>query len=506
VNVTPSPRRSLARLIQSVTIVIALLLATGPAQAYVLTRTGSCTPGARWSTSLPVKVKLLADSFTAYATANDIPAPVTAGSRLIDDIKAVIAEYNAVPGSALKLEYAAGISGDDDLDPYPQDSFDPQTIVIGFSTGAADSSESAPAWTPSYPEGACTITRAHVFFKRDALWTFGPPASTDVTTGKKFDGGYAFRAVLLHEMGHAVGLAHETDAYAVMDHGTKAWTRGAGEVPQMELLPDDSLGLLKLYGGGAALQGFDVSLTNTSYQTAEQLTEQNAANDKRHPGCAGIEASLAELKNRRQELIKLLSSAGDKGLPAAEAELASVKAEIGPTETALWECRYREKTAEQVEQCKVSSHGDSYAPQSDGSQPFCGVNDAPSAYPSVGDTVCPGDLVQVRYTANNKSSQDVKLQEQLWFSADDALITYGAGVDLKSPDEREYVLGAGRSHSLGRVYRVPAGTLAGRYKLFAFVFADNPSTGASLNGQEADHWNNGLRLHGTIRVRTAGCS
>src|SRR5262249_28414631 len=68
----------------------------------------------------------------------------------------------------------------------------------------------------------------------------------------------------LHEMGHAVGLAHPKTTYAVMDHGTKAWTRGANETPQMELLPDDLWGVRALYGSSVPMP-WDVSVTNTYF-------------------------------------------------------------------------------------------------------------------------------------------------------------------------------------------------------------------------------------------------
>ena len=97
---------------------------------------------------------------------------------------------------------------------------------------------------------ACTPTRAHLNFKAEQRWVFGPPADTGIN-GTFFDGGNSFRAVPLHEMGPALGLAHETDTCAVMDQGTKAWTRGTAELPQMELLPDDLLGIATLYGTGS---------------------------------------------------------------------------------------------------------------------------------------------------------------------------------------------------------------------------------------------------------------
>ena len=86
-----------------------------PASAYLLYKTSSCTPGLKWDSSRPVKVRLLGDSVANYLN------NVRTGSTLIDlarldaDVRAVIDLYNAIPGSSLTLDFDSGITGDSDL-------------------------------------------------------------------------------------------------------------------------------------------------------------------------------------------------------------------------------------------------------------------------------------------------------------------------------------------------------------------------------------------------------
>lgn len=482
------------------------LAAASNASAFVLYDSATCAPGTRWSTTDTVKVKLLWDSYLNFYALQPADAKPDLGAmaRMVADVQAVVDEYNAVPGSRLRLEYAGMELGDDDLQDYPADTFAAGAIIVGFTTGTAASNEDAPAWARRFPSGACTPTRAHLNFKANQRWVFGPPADTGVS-GKFFDGGTSFRAVLLHEMGHALGLAHETDTYAVMDHGTKAWTRGTAEVPQMELLPDDMMGIATLYGTGS-LAGVDVSLTNTTFQTAQQITDANAAADRRNPGCTDEEATLSSFHTQRKRLLQLMRSLQGVELQTMQALLARLETSIAAQDAALWECRYREDEAQQVNHCDVSSRGDDYVDPGAGAGAFCGVNAATgSAYPPVGREVCPGHYVQVRYTANNRGGQAVKIRESLWFSRDDALLVGSSAADPVSPDEREFDLQPGQSARIGRIFRVPTGLPAGNYKVFAHAVPHDPASGASLWWHDGDRLNNSVRLRGTIDVVTSPC-
>ncbi len=417
-----------SRITRSLALGAALLAA--PAGAYDLYNEATCSPGARWNTSSPVQVRLLVDSFVDYWDQQGLSDPIGGLADVMEDIDAVVAEYNSIGGLDLELVVGTHVLYDDNLDPYSTDDFGDQTIVIGFTDAGSN-----PAWANHHPDDVCTYTQSHVYFRKAVLWTLGPPPNLDVN-GKSFGGGTSFRAVLLHEMGHAVGLAHPESDYAVMDHGTKAWTRGLDEVPQMELLPDDIRGLRALYGNGGA-NNFDVSLTNTWFLPETYYPDDDAAN--------------------------------------------------------------------QIQYCKVSSRGDAYAAR-EHELVYCGVNVAPSAYDTVGERVCPGEYLQLRYTINNKSDQTLDTEERVWLSLDDDLEVSGPAVDLVSPDVRTWTIGPEASATIGRVFLVPASAPEGTYAVYVRAVPFSPTTGLSLWPQDEDQWNNSIRVRGRIIVDSSVCN
>jgi hypothetical protein len=494
----PSPAgMGFARRLSIAGIAAACLMYSAPSFAYVLEEVVSCEPflatgSPRWPSNEPVKVYWLSESFSDYVAVNKSPSQLLDLSNIIKDIEAVVDEYNSVAGSSLTLEFAGSIIGDRNLEEYDADTFDSHAIVIGFTDLTATSNEDAPAWSPKNPDDGCWLTRRHVLFRKNITWTFGAPETTDVN-GKSFGGGTSFRAVLLHEMGHAIGLAHETDTYAVMIHGTKAWTRGLNDEPQMELLPDDINGLHALYGNGR--QEFDVSVTNTWFMSAAARTEYNVDNNIRHAGCNNIEDSLDELLSKREVL-------QGAGRAKVEDELEVIEKRIDEEKIKLWECHYREDTAAQTQNCKVSSRGDDYADPADQAV-LCGVISSST----VNSTVCPGGYLQLRYSVNNKSGRNVRLQQQVWLSVDDNLEVNGAARDLRSADVHEFDLNAGYSASIGRIYRVPANTPDGAdYRVYVRVIPYDISSGQSLWVSDEDQWNNSIRVRGSIDVDSASCS
>jgi hypothetical protein len=477
---------------------------TDRSAAYNLFNESICSPGAKWDTAKPVKVRLLVDSFVDYWQQKKLDNPAAGLVDLVEDIEAVIAEYNAISGIDLVLEADTHLFDDDNLDPYAIDDFENQTIVIGFT----DADATDPAWASHHPNDVCTYTESHIYFRKfraeekDNRWVLGAPTTTDVN-GKDLPDGISFRALLLHEMGHAVGLAHPETGYAVMDHGTKAWTRGPKDMPQMELLPDDIKGLRALYGNGGA-NNFDVSLTNTWYLSAEERTQFNAKHNIRHTGCDSIEDALVDLRAKRQDVLDALPSLQGPGLQFALESLENIDTDIAGEEDNLWECRYRENEAAQIQNCKVSSRGDAYAPRED-EVVYCGVNLTPSAFDEVGTLVCPGHHLQLRYTINNKSDQTLDIEEQVWLSVDAALEVSGAAADLKSPDTRQWRIDPEDSVSIGRVFRVPATAPDGNYRVYARAVPYSTATGLSLWSQDEDQWNNSILVRSWIVVNAAVC-
>jgi len=248
-----------------------LAIGSHSAFAYKLYTGGGCTSGKKWDTSTPVQVKLLYDSFIAYEDAkgnNDFYTRTSDLLNLVTDMSEVIDEYNSIYGIDIRLELGLSIMGDDNLD--DSDDFGDHTIVVGFTDETSDN----PAWTPTTDDGRCTYLQTHLFVNKKYTWNFGVPA--DLTVDGKYSGGaYFFRSILLHEMGHALGLNHPETGYAVMDHGTKVWTRGKDDTLRVELLPDDIAGLRALYGNGGPRE-FDISVTNTWYLPATEYPDDNA--------------------------------------------------------------------------------------------------------------------------------------------------------------------------------------------------------------------------------------
>ena len=490
-------------------LIIAAFSYSSHSSAYQLSDTDTCKPGARWSTSAPVKVKLLSLSLTDYVQRHlkQIDNGLLALSQAIADIQSVVDEYNAVNGSTLKLEYAGPILDDSDLGDYDEDQFGSHTIVVGF-TDDPPPSNSVPAWTPEYSGDKCTYDRRHIRFSKKDLWTFGLPEYT-VADGKHFGIGTSFRAVLLHEMGHAVGLQHALAEYAVMDHGTKAWTRGKDEVPTMQLLPDDSTALRILYPvpGGFAVKP-DISLTNTWFLSAADRTHYNTVNNKAHKDCQSAENSLDQLKQSREQQVTVMKELSGHPLEAATDRLNQIDAEIASATQTLNDCYYREDEAGQIPNCQVSTAGDTVSNPGDGDAVFSGVISKPDPKTKpIGNVAYPGDLVQLRYTVNNKTPYKVKLNEEIYFSIDERLDISGSQADLRSPDQYESELvDTWTSKSLDRTVRVPSTAKPGEcYYVFARVIASDAHSGETVFDAEQDHWNNSIRLPGILQIATSVC-
>ncbi len=250
----------------------AIAMGSQPASAYKLYTSDGCANGKKWDTSTPVQVKLLYDSFIAYEDGkgiNDFYTRTKDLLNLMNDVNLVVDEYNSAYGIDIKLEVGTAITGDDNLD--ESDDFGDHTIVIGFT----DIPKNNPAWTPTTDDGNCSYLQTHLYLRKSDTWNFEVPADLAVD-GKSSGGAYFFRSILLHEMGHALGLSHPETGYAVMDHGTKVWTRGKDDTLAVELLPDDLAGLRALYGNGGARE-FDISVTNTWYLPETEYPDEPAA-------------------------------------------------------------------------------------------------------------------------------------------------------------------------------------------------------------------------------------
>lgn len=487
------------------TAILALAGSATPASAYLLNKASTCSPGQKWDTSRPVQVRLLSDSALDYFNNWRGNATLADLVRLDADLRAVVDLYNAIPGSRLKLEFAPGIGGDADLREPEDENYGAQTIVIGFTTLTAQSSSTAEAWAPGADSDGCTRTRAHILFRKTFNWIFGPPDDTTVD-GRSFytaaqprpvGGSQArsFLGILTHEMGHAVGLAHPDDDYAVMAQSFRTWFRGPGHRLRTRLLPDDTAGVLALYGDATVPRPLDVSVTNSWYRSAE----------------AQFRTCTTEIARVDAAALAIQRATGlpvGATFPAAnifKGEYADLFQALAEAQDALQACE-DSKNAMQIDYCQVSSRGDDWADRLEEESVFCGVNAHGSAYPPVSDRVCPGALVQLRYSLNNHTSlRDVRVRSEAWFSRDMEL-NVSDGRDVASPDVREFTLKAADSATIGHMFRVPANLPNGqRRHVFVRAVPHDVASGASLWTADAEPWNNAIMLRHAITIDTAAC-
>jgi hypothetical protein len=497
-------------IVRGTLVALAVAGATGglatPASAYVLYKTSSCAPGLKWDASRPVTVRLLADSVFDYLEKRGGTSTLTDLARIVDDIEAVIDLYNSVRGSSLVLDLGTGITGDSSLDSPEADDFGGQTIVIGFTNGVAASSSTAEAWATGDPDDGCTRTRAHVSFRKDYDWIFGPPDTTDVD-GRAFytaaqpkrPGGAqprTFLGILTHEMGHALGLGHPDDNYAVMAQSFRTWFRGADHILHTRLLPDDTAGILALYGKTGVSKPLDVSVSNSWYKSAE--AQFNSCTTQ-----------IAKVNQAAKAVSDATGVPVDAQFPAEtifKGEYVDLFQALASAQDALRACEDA-KNAMQIDYCKVSSRGDQWTDRLKGDGVFCGVNNRTgSAHAPVSDRICPREQVQLRYTLNNHTSlRDVLVKSEAWFSRDTTLNAMD-GTDSISPDVREFTLQAADSATVGQMFRLPADASSGQ-TLYVFVRAipHDTKTGASLWNTDIAPWNNAIMLRHAITVDSAAC-
>jgi hypothetical protein len=255
--ITAASRRSWTLPAAAVAVATLGVLASTPAHAYKTYKPVDCTPGRSWDDSTPVQIRIHGGSATAVVGANE--------AAMRTDVQYVIDQFNGVAGVSLDLVAGADTGGTYDDDVYNV----PGAVQIGFYAAGHvedDEEEGAPAWAELDNADPCDINQVNLTFSYNTNWGYGTPedngSSTPWMNGRTLPtGGLLFRIILMHELGHALGLSHPDDEYAMMDHGEKTWTGGASEY-QAEYLPDDRAGFRALYPDPIWGE-VDVAITNT---------------------------------------------------------------------------------------------------------------------------------------------------------------------------------------------------------------------------------------------------
>ncbi len=295
-------------------------------------------------------------------------------------------------------------------------------------------------------------------------------------------------------MGHALGLGHPNENYAIMAQSFRTWFRGKDHVLRTRLLPDDSAGLRALYGDGSDGDVVDISVTNSWMKSGDLRAS-----------CSTEEVAVAALEDEVAEVSSALGSLPPHKQELVQANLDRLNGEVADAEDVLQAC-LDAGAAAQTDNCRVSSRGDEWVDRDKGLV-SCGVNaSSGSAYPPVGSRICPGSYMQLRYTLNNHSlTRDVLAKAEVWLSPTTSLDVRDANV-LKSPDVREFAVSAVDSSTIGQMFRMPAGAQDGQaYEVFVRVVPHDPTSGAELWAKDADKWNNAIMLRSGVTVASGAC-
>ena len=258
-----------------------------------------------------------------------------------------------------------------------------------------------------------------------------------------YPAGRWFRGLYAHELGHALGLAHRSNVFSLMNYGGAPWhNRPDGQ--KMRPLAADVKGLRERYPDPST-EHLEISILN-DYTDFEDLA-----------------VGPAPLPARIQDLC----------LPSVGQEWADVFAKRNLPISLL-------HTAGEGVDDGIAT---------------CGT-DAPQMTPvwaAAGTTACDGDEVRTVISLSNPSTHDVNVDLQMWLSEDDVLTTVWnpwAITDASSGTVVRWAVSAQSSLMAQQLFLVPD-VPAGRYYVIVRALATDAVTGAQV-----EDW---IPLRGRIR-------
>jgi hypothetical protein len=268
-------------------LLAAVVLVPADGHAYsLLTEGGACPNGIRWASDQNLSINVANAGAQAFAITD---AMVDVADR-IDQVGGQWFDYDD-PYGVESGPYATPGAGD--------------TNGNGINeVGLADLSSltNVLAMGPTEVDLTnCEITEGDVFLDSNAAWDFGVPddgrpsdtcktedcyfdaAWTHCASGGKIEscptevGVYWGRTIILHELGHTLGLAHSDHSYSFMNYEIRPHTN-RDDAKRVEFLPDDREALRVLYGNGAT--EIDAAVTTTWYDPTD-VSNSGAAAAKR---------------------------------------------------------------------------------------------------------------------------------------------------------------------------------------------------------------------------------
>ena len=248
--------------------ILVILTTTSTALAYTRSTIGACSSGYQWTSD---QTFLIQPSGFSSALTQSLMRAAT------DE---VMTRVNNVGGQWFDYRLPLGTASSE-----PQGQNDINEITLGpLTTGS--SSVTLGLTTTWVNTSSCNIVESDVVLNDQIPWVWGVPddegvpyydAENAVDTSIFPLAEYFARTVLLHELGHSLGLGHSDHSYAFMNYKNRPWSNRI-EHKQIEFLPDDREALRHIYPRTGHTEK-DVAVLNTWFDSSD-VSSSGAARQK----------------------------------------------------------------------------------------------------------------------------------------------------------------------------------------------------------------------------------